>query len=46
MDGFKMSKFKGNIVFFMDIIDEYGVDIVRFFVLFVVLLERDLDWLE
>lgn len=40
----KMLKLKYNGVDFVVVIDCYGVDIVCMFILFKVLLEKDLEW--
>ncbi len=45
-DGFKMSKSKGNVVSPEDIIDKYGADTARFFILFASPPERELEWSE
>lgn len=43
-DGQKMSKSKGNVVDPDDMIEKYGVDTVRLFILFAAPPEKDLDW--
>jgi leucyl-tRNA synthetase len=43
-DGAKMSKSLGNIVDPDDIIEKYGADTVRIFMLFASPVQRDLDW--
>ncbi|MDY6854131.1 MAG: leucine--tRNA ligase [Thermodesulfobacteriota bacterium] len=43
-DGAKMAKSKGNVVDPNDIIDKYGADTTRLFILFTSPPERDLDW--
>lgn len=43
-DGFKMSKSKGNIVDPNYIIDAYGADTARLFILFAAPPEKDLEW--
>ncbi len=44
LDGAKMSKSKGNIVFFGEEIDNYGVDAVRLTMAFAGPPEDDIDW--
>ncbi|HAM39185.1 MAG TPA: leucine--tRNA ligase [Elusimicrobia bacterium] len=43
-DGFKMSKSKGNVVSVDEMIDLYGADTARLFILFASPPERDLEW--
>jgi leucyl-tRNA synthetase len=43
-DGAKMSKSKGNTVDPQELIDHYGADTVRLFMMFAAPPERDLDW--
>lgn len=40
----KMFKFKYNGVDFLEVMVKYGVDMVWMFILFKVLLEKDLEW--
>lgn len=45
-DGAKMSKSKGNIVPLEEMLDTYGADTTRLFILFASPPERDLEWSE
>ncbi len=44
LDGAKMSKSKGNTVDPMKILNKYGADVARLFILFAAPPEKDLDW--
>lgn len=41
-----MLKFKNNGVDLEEMLDKYGVDIIRLFIMFVVLFEKELEWNE
>ena len=43
-DGSKMSKSKGNVVSPEEIINKYGADTARLFILFAAPVDRDLEW--
>jgi leucyl-tRNA synthetase len=43
-DGFKMSKSKGNVVPVDDMVDQYGADTARLFILFIGPPELDAEW--
>ena len=45
-DGSKMSKSKGNIVDPDDMVEKYGADVVRLFIIFAAPPKKDLDWNE
>ncbi len=45
-DGAKMSKSKGNVVDPLEIIDSYGADTARLFILFAAPPKKDLEWSE
>ena len=44
MDGAKMSKSKGNVVNPDDLIEEYGADSLRLFMMFAAPPEQPLEW--
>lgn len=39
-----MSKSKGNVLNFIDVIEENGVDVVRFYIMGLVEYDSDFDW--
>ena len=45
-DGSKMSKSKGNVIDPQDLIQKYGADTVRLFVIFAAPIENSLEWSE
>ncbi len=45
-DGSKMSKSKGNVINPEDLIEKYGADTVRLFVIFAAPIENSLEWSE
>ena len=46
MDGSKMTKSKGNTVSPVELVENYGADTARLFILFAAPPERDLEWSE
>ncbi|MEX2356623.1 MAG: leucine--tRNA ligase [Thermaerobacterales bacterium] len=44
MDGAKMSKSKGNVVAIEDMVENYGADTARLYILFAAPPERDFEW--
>ena len=45
-DGAKMSKSKGNVVGADDVVERFGADTARMFVLFAAPPEKDVDWTD
>ena len=46
LDGTKMSKSKGNVIGPEDLLEEYGADAVRLYILFIGPADEDMDWTD